>query len=800
MAPRSERRDAPIRLLCLASNPSRSSRLKLDEELRVIKSQLERASLRDRFEIIQQEAVLLEDLDRHLLHHKPHIVHFSGHGLSGVGAPRASAGRASRDLAEEGEEIDAEGGGLLLEDRQGRVRTVSGELLARLFAVLGGHTSCVVLNACYSGTQAQGIADAVGCVVGMSSAIDDEAAIAFASSFYMALGEGSSIKTAFELGRTQIELRSLPDASAPVLLTTPGHDPEVLEPSGGSAKTAAGDLGALFTLDPMPPRLGELFYGRQSLFGALSAGLASGGKVAIQGGSGAGKTCLAVEYAHRCRGLYPGGVFWIRADPSVRLAQLQRLLVEFDPSASRTTSLERGGLDIVQRLRAKLRQRAGASLWIIDDLPLPDATGQALTPSSFCPVYEDASVLLTTRWTLAERAIKTIDLEALDIDSAVALLTERLPFGCLTEAQARVVVNWVDHHPLALEMLGRSLSLGDLAPSVLLDAIWNGADRISELDALGTTRRWRPDGTPEAFSDVFSATWQSLSAEARRLASALALRELGPMPRALFEALDDNMAARPARAQLVERHILIHDQERATWHMPALQASYIRQQGPPHPKDLERLQLYLNPSPEEWVDTIAEHNHEDMAQLARVLEDLKTQPRPSRGADPPTFSKLSRPLPVTLPMVPSRPDRKTLLATRRPASPTEVLPQDNAMKIAPLSASLRALRRDMGPAHPRTVETLVELALAFHNAGEPTQARQLIEQGLPEALGVLGPRHPQITRAQWLLCQACDKLGDRASAEVVRHTLRWMNDASLDELDPIQRRVLKELTLDNITR
>ena len=69
------------------------------------------------------------------------------------------------------------------------------------------------------------IAKHIDCVIGMSKAIDDEAAINFAVAFYQALGYGKDVKTAFDLGCVQIDLQSLNEQDTPQLLATK-CDPE----------------------------------------------------------------------------------------------------------------------------------------------------------------------------------------------------------------------------------------------------------------------------------------------------------------------------------------------------------------------------------------------------------------------------------------------------------------------------------------------------------------------------------------------------------------------------------------------
>jgi CHAT domain/GAF domain len=182
-----------IKILFLAANPKDTDPLRLGEEVRAIKERLRLADLRDQIEVEQEHAVRVADLQGFLLRHKPHIVHFSGHG--------------------------SRAGEIILEDVKGQSKPVSPAALKRTFATLKDNIRCVVLNACYSEVQAKGIAESIDCVVGMTRAIGDESAIAFAASFYQGLGYGRNIQEAFDLGCGQIDLEGLGDEDVPRLET-----------------------------------------------------------------------------------------------------------------------------------------------------------------------------------------------------------------------------------------------------------------------------------------------------------------------------------------------------------------------------------------------------------------------------------------------------------------------------------------------------------------------------------------------------------------------------------------------------
>jgi hypothetical protein len=181
------------KILILSANPTDTSKLGLDEEVREIQAGLERAKRREQFEIICKWAVRPDDLRRALLDYEPQIVHFSGHGMGT--------------------------NGLALENNSGETQLVSTDALARLFKLFKGKIECVLLNACYSELQAKAIYQHVDHVVGMNQALGDRAAIEFAIGFYDALGAGRTIEDAYEFGCTSINLEGIPESSTPVLKT-----------------------------------------------------------------------------------------------------------------------------------------------------------------------------------------------------------------------------------------------------------------------------------------------------------------------------------------------------------------------------------------------------------------------------------------------------------------------------------------------------------------------------------------------------------------------------------------------------
>jgi diguanylate cyclase (GGDEF)-like protein len=188
-----------VRILFLAANPRGTPWIQLDEEIRAITKRIQESSHPDSLELISMWAVRTDDLLQGLNKHKPHIVHFSAHGTR-VGE-------------------------IIFVSEGGKPKAVGAKALRALFETLRDNVRVVVLNACYSKIQAAAISEVIDCVVGIQNSLQDSFAIAFAASFYSALGFGRSVQEAFEQGRVAILLEGGSEHDTPDLLVRTGVNP-----------------------------------------------------------------------------------------------------------------------------------------------------------------------------------------------------------------------------------------------------------------------------------------------------------------------------------------------------------------------------------------------------------------------------------------------------------------------------------------------------------------------------------------------------------------------------------------------
>ena len=181
-----------IKILFVSANPPGTTPLKLDDEVRQINTKIRASDHRESIEFVTIWAARPDDLLQYLNEHRPHIVHFSGHGSAT-------------------EQI-------ILLDNDGSAKPVSKAALVALFRTLKRNIRVVVLNACFSQPQAEAITGEIDCAIGMTRAVGDKAAIVFAAAFYRAIGFGESVQNAFDQGRAALLLEGIPEDKTPALM------------------------------------------------------------------------------------------------------------------------------------------------------------------------------------------------------------------------------------------------------------------------------------------------------------------------------------------------------------------------------------------------------------------------------------------------------------------------------------------------------------------------------------------------------------------------------------------------------
>ncbi|HEX2013844.1 MAG TPA: hypothetical protein VLA68_01330 [Nitrososphaera sp.] len=196
-----------LKVLFLSATPPEASRIEVEKEYKNVREVVRFSRYRDQIDLERLGEVSSDEFDNFVMEYEPTILHFSGHGSS-------------------------EGVMIFQDSLEEKGRSQIGDV-ADLFRILSNdkfsspdsNIRCVVLNACYSEMQAEAISKYVECVIGMSNAITDEAALAFSESFYLGIAAGKSLQTAFELGKNEVARRGIPGQDIPHLKSREGVDP-----------------------------------------------------------------------------------------------------------------------------------------------------------------------------------------------------------------------------------------------------------------------------------------------------------------------------------------------------------------------------------------------------------------------------------------------------------------------------------------------------------------------------------------------------------------------------------------------
>ncbi len=178
-----------LRVLAVIASPSDYPALDVEREWANLKEALSELESRGTVTVDRLDPATIEGLQRQLLRHEYHILHFLGHG---------EFDEATDDSV------------LLLSGADNRGEAVSGETFSALVRDQRS-LRLALLNACrgavsseqdpYSGVAQRLVRGGVPAVIAMRKAISDSAAIALARSFYTALADGAAVDEALAEAR-----------------------------------------------------------------------------------------------------------------------------------------------------------------------------------------------------------------------------------------------------------------------------------------------------------------------------------------------------------------------------------------------------------------------------------------------------------------------------------------------------------------------------------------------------------------------------------------------------------------------
>jgi tetratricopeptide (TPR) repeat protein len=483
----------------------------------------------------------------------------------------------------------------------------------------------------------------------------------------------------------------------------------------------------------VPPRIAS-FTGRTGELDRLDAILmrdkpaavtqASVGRVAVQGMGGVGKTALAVEYAHRFRGLY-AGVCWCPAETHTGLlSALAGLAVTLVAATA-------GEADVEKAAKAGLRRLAEQrATWLLvyDNVIAPDQIADLL-PSA------GARVLITSRFSDWSELAEEVPLDVLPIEEAVALLLSRTGRGY---AGAQTLAEVLGCLPLALDHAAAYCKRTQTRFADYARKAW------SLIDAAP-----RGVGYPRSVAATFDlsiaeAVAQSQSAEA--LITYFAECAPDRIPMTLVEgAVEDEAERMKGLTALDEVSLVKHDPfEDST---PAVAVHRVVQA-------VARARSDTKGSAQDAVGRL----------IARLMAIY-----PERGyRDPESWPLCAQLTPHLLALRDSRPHAASDIAdwpNLLDRAGGYFLGRGAYAQAAQFFRDALAIKEKvLGPEHPETATSLNNLAIVLRGKGDYAAARPLQERALAMHEKAVGPEHSQVATDLNNLAALLQDQGDLAGA------------------------------------
>lgn len=362
--------------------------------------------------------------------------------------------------------------------------------------------------------------------------------------------------------------------------------------------------GVLTVTPPgLSPSIGDAFVGRADelwrIHAALGAGAGAAGLTgSIEAGGGMGKTRLALEYFYRMGPAhYGGGLFWINAHEPPG-PQLRRVLDAVDPAALTDAELEARETTLAEEVRRAFRARPAGSppaLFVVDNVPEPEAEGSPAPLQTWCPALGEpgVAVLATSRMRVNApgSAVLPVPIGVLEPAAALALLAPPAERPRLSEGEWREIAAWVGHLPLALELLRAALHHGAVSPGKLL-AQSRAASPAEALDAARDHLRGHvPDESLPGISAALSLSYGLLDTDAQTAARLLAWLAPAPIPSLVVEESPLDVFGPAERSALISRHFVVRPEGSpaeffGTMHRVA--ADFLRRSGDPR-NDLDQI-------------------------------------------------------------------------------------------------------------------------------------------------------------------------------------------------------------------
>jgi hypothetical protein len=501
-------------------------------------------------------------------------------------------------------------------------------------------------------------------------------------------------------------------------------------------RQAPADLGVAVTRDvavrvaPRPTFLA----GRDALMAELDARLArrqesAPAVMALCGLGGAGKTSVALEYAHRH--LADCGVVWQFAaeEPAALAAGFSELALQLGGRIAPS------GADPVALVHAALARRSDWLL-VFDNAAGPAAVQRMLPPAG------GGRVLITSRnphWP----GRMALEVPVLEQPAAAWFLMSRTGAGQLEEAAADELAHELGGLPLALEQASAYMLASGRGIGEYLELF---RDRRAEL--LGR-------GDPAGYDKRVATTWALAYAELGQASPAAGLLRLAACCAAENMPLHLLLRQRPGLSGAFGAQV-------APLLTPLLDDALVRDEAV---AGLRSYSLISEPN----KGLISIHRLVQAITLAQLPDDLQAAWREAAAAvieaaipadtdQPQAWPTCAMLLPHAQVALAYDSDGMTRIANYLSESGSYAAARDLQLDIT------RARERRYGPQDPRTLSARADLARFTAEAGDPAAARDQFTVLLPVCERVLGADHPHTLTVRHQLARRTGQAGDPAAA------------------------------------
>jgi hypothetical protein len=183
-----------LRVLMFTANTAGEVQLDQSDEFSRVREMLDNEGLNDRCKLRRVRLVTPEAILESILDFRPHVVHFSGHGVrqrttGAATGPRRGFGEEeeAETVADEGIETGSDGALIVHNSANYGSFQIGSDFLGGVFEYVKDEqlpTHTVLFNACHSEAISGGVAPFVDNIIATNNEIGDRAAISFSSTFY----------------------------------------------------------------------------------------------------------------------------------------------------------------------------------------------------------------------------------------------------------------------------------------------------------------------------------------------------------------------------------------------------------------------------------------------------------------------------------------------------------------------------------------------------------------------------------------------------------------------------------------